>query len=451
MKLFEKIQVEFDLTFVYTITPMVTSIISLKELFHKFIQNAGFHHVYREPSFLVDVQGEVVSEVDGILESLCVSSLIGKRSILFCNSNVELEKMRLLNGIFVIISFVIPERITIPTIFCKSANELKDALEVSLEFSDEARLPVMIVIAKQLSGILMEGTDFSFGSQKTYSNLNKDMFETISSSAILEKFSVAEILLCSKLPQRIISGRLSLNDCGVFFKYLVPFSDVNNRIDLENTFVDEREFDSLKGILKQDDLLLSVRKGQEKSSGENCFRKNLCPGCPFVSIFKNGGYKDCEIFTDIECSSVLELFGMTKLSSNEAYGMFISDINKRYLFIGRYSRFREKFVGKIPKGSVIILKDINRERDFLKAINHPEKALTPNYIFPYACENIIKYKPVRFNLAKCNCFQKGTQPLCVENTFCPALEIGVGKVFLNRDLCTGCNACVKFCPTGALK
>lgn len=430
---------------------MGINIINLKELFDKFIQKFGFNHVYKGSNFIMDIGAEVASEPEVILESLYVSSLLGGRCVLFFNNAPELKNLRLLNGIFIIVSFGIPQKVTVPAIFCKSAQDVKKALEISVEISDETRLPVMIVLAKQLVGSLMEYTDFNFGSQKTYSNLTKELFKTPSTGTIIDKLSVAEALLHIKLSQPKISGLLSLNEYGSFFNYLVPLSNVQNTIDLENTFINSWELGELKGILEQYSLSIPVKKSDEKVFENDYFRKNLCPGCPFVSIFKNINFDSYEVFTDIDCSSVLEQFSMTKLSSNEAYGIFISNVNKKYLFIGRYSRFREKFVDKIPKDSVILLKDMSRKTDFLKVISHPEKAGLPNYVFPYACENIIRYGSVKFNSAKCSCFKKGIEPLCIKNTFCPALELNGNKIFLNSNLCTGCNACIKFCPAGALK
>lgn len=430
---------------------MGINIINLKELFDKFIQKSGFHHVYKGPNFIMDIGAEVASEPEGILESLYVSSLLGGRCLLFLNNPPELKNLRLLNGIFIIVSFDIPKKVTVPAIFCKSAQDIKKALEISIEISDETRLPVMIVVAKQLVGSLMEEIDFNFGNQKTYSNLNKELFKTPSTGAIVDKLSVAEALLNSKLTQPEISGLFSLNQCGTFFKYLVPLSNVQNRIDLDNTFINSWELGELKGILEQYGLSISVKKSDEKVFENNYFRKNLCPGCPFVSIFKNISFDNYEVFTDIVCESIVEKFGITNLNSNEAYGIFMSNVGKKYIFIGRYSRFREKFIDKMPEDSVILLKDMSRKTYFLKVISHPEKAGLPNYVFPYACENIIKYGSVKFNSAKCSCLKKAIEPLCIKNTFCPALELNGDKIFLNTNLCTGCNACLKFCPTGALK
>lgn len=430
---------------------MGINIINLKELFDKFIQKSGFNHVYKGSNFIMDIVAEVTSEPEGILESLYASSLLGGRCVLFSNNAPELKNLRLLNGIFIIVSFGIPQKVTVPAIFCKSAQDVKKALEISIEISDETRLPVMIVVAKQLVGSLMEDTDFNFGSQKIYSNLTKELFKTPSTGTIIDKLSVAETLLHSKLSQPKISGLLSLNKCGSFFKYLVPLSNIENRIESEDTFVNETEFGALKGIFGQYGLSVCVKKSDEKVFENDYFRKSLCPGCPFVSIFKNINFVNYEVFTDIDCESIVKKFGITNLNSNEAYGIFMSNVNKKYIFIGRYSRFREKFVDKMPKDSVILLKDMSRKTDFLKVISHPEKAGLPNYVFPYACENIIKYGSVKFNSAKCSCLKKAIEPLCIKNTFCQALELNGDKIFLNTNLCTGCNACLKFCPTGALK
>lgn len=429
---------------------MSISIISLKELFQKFIQKAFFNHVHKDMNFPLDIQADTGLSEREILESLYSASVLGGRCLCFLNKIGEIKKNRLLNGILVIVSFSVPEKITVPTIFCKSLKDIVKALEVSIELSDEIRLPVAIVISERLAGSFMEDADFRLGTQKSYSNLTKEHFKIMTENTLVDKLSVAEALLSNNFPQQKISGLLSFDKDGNFFKYLVPFSDLKGRIEPENIFVNESESGKLKVVFKQYGLPLFLVKDDEIVP-DSYLRQNLCPGCPFVSVLENINHKNYEIFTDVDCKAVQKKFGICRLDVSEAYGIFISSVNKKYIFIGRYSNFRDKFLDKIPKESVVILKDVNRCGDFFKITGHPEKSGLPNYIFPYACENIIRYKPVKFKPAKCNCIEKGIEPLCIKITSCPALELSDNKVFLNSGLCTGCNACIKPCPTGALK
>ncbi|UOD35798.1 4Fe-4S binding protein [Deferribacteraceae bacterium V6Fe1] len=423
---------------------------STEEIFESFIVNAKFDIVAKEHNFDIQIDGNI-SYLTGaqIPNVLNISAIFGKKCIAFISELSEFKIKNLLSGVFIIVTTSIPKKITIPTLFCKNADQLGFTLEAAYELSLETRLPVNVVLGSKAINSLTKDYTFNISSQQSRQNISKSNIRDIDTTLIVEKLSLAEAILNAKMPNKLKSNLLSLNFDGDFLNYIIPHISPNSVGS--NFKVYKKEIESLKPVLE----LLNIKFDMVEISNNECninTRNALCPGCPFVSIFTNLKLNDYYIFSNIKCKSIYESFGINHMSMDEFYGLLFAEIKQNFLFIANYSDFNQKYLKNVDvKGKIILLKDTEIDREFFKLTKYPYKLAKPNFIFPYSCENINSYKIPKVKSEKCSCIRDGKIADCMTKTSCPAIKTAGSAIKIDPQFCTGCRACVAYCPKGAIK
>jgi hypothetical protein len=421
-----------------------------KEILIEFIDRAKFDIVAVQHNFLLRLEGTVdfLNPVE-IVESLGTSAIFGKKCIAFMDKLPYYKIKNLLSGTFIIVSTKIPDDITIPTLFCKNTEQLGYFLETAYEISLDTRLPINIVLSETSVINFAKEYSFAIDNQQSRQNITKSNLTQAEEYVIEEKLSLAEAILSNKMPNNLEQKILSFKFEGSFFNYIIPHLKPPFKHQIYNAYdMEIKEFANIIGklgitceVIKYNDSINDIKT-----------RPSLCPGCPFVSIFSEMNLKEYFVFSDINCKSIYEIFDIIPLKINEFYGILISEVKQNFLFITNYSSFSQKYLKNVNiDGKVILLKDTDIDREFFKFIKYPFKISKANFIFPYSCDNIASYKIPKLKLEKCTCAANSKIPVCIDNTYCPALKIKGGKIDIDSSFCTGCRACVSYCTNGALK
>lgn len=423
---------------------------STKEIFESFIVNAKFDIVAKEHNFKLKIDSNISYLSKAQLPNvLNISAIFGKKCIAFLSELLEFKIKNLLSGVFIIVTERIPKRITIPTLFCKNAEQIGFTLETAYNLSLETRLPVNVVLGSNAINSFAKDYPFNIGSQQSKQNISKTNIRDIDTATIEEKLTLAEEILNTKMPNNLKSDLLSFDYEGDFFSYIVPNKKTYSMGS--NYKVHKKEVESLRPILE----LLKIKFDTVEISNYEYninIRNALCPGCPFVSIFSNLQLNDYYIFSNIKCESIYESFNINFMSMDEFYGLLLAEVKQNFLFITNYSDFNQKYLKNVDiKGKIILLKDTEIDREFFKLTKYPFKLTNPNFIFPYSCENINSYKIPKIKHEKCSCIKDGKIADCIAKTFCPAIKTDKSSIKIDSQFCTGCRACVAYCQMGAIK
>jgi len=423
---------------------------STEEIFESFIVNAKFDIIAKEHNFNIKIDGNISYLTSAQLPNvLNISAILGKKCIAFISELSQFKIKNLLSGVFIIVTTTIPKYITIPTLFCKNADQLGFTLETAYNLSIETRLPVNVVLGSKSINSLTKDYTFNISSQQSKQNISKSNISDIDTATIVEKLSLAEAILNTKMPNKLESDLLSLNLDGDFLNYIIPHT---KSYPIGSNFkVHKKEVESLKPVLE----LLNIKFDTIEINNHECnidIRNALCPGCPFVSIFTNLNLNDYFIFSNIKCQSIYESFDINHMSMDEFYGLLLAEVKQNFLFITNYSDFNQKYLKNVDiKEKIILLKDAEIDREFFKLTKYPFKLTKPNFIFPYSCENINSYKIPKINPEKCTCIKDGKVADCMAKTFCPAIKTENNFIKIDSQFCTGCRACVAYCQKGAIK
>jgi hypothetical protein len=417
---------------------------TVKEIVEEIVNALKFDIVATEHNFGISFSNSINFLNDKeLLSSLETASLLGSKTLGFVNKVPHFKLKRLINGVCIVISTEVSDTINLPTIFCKSADDFGNLLYTAYELSVETRLMVNLVVSKKLFHSFTKISNFLVDNERNHQKLNKNLLQNTPSETIGERLILAEGILNAKIPNKIDSSTFSFTYQGGFLNYIVP--GILPKIENSKFSVYKDEFSMLLPLINLLDLKVNFIE-HEKDPFEAFY--TICPGCPFLCIFTQLPVKDKIVFSDIKCPSIKTIFSVEYATLSEIYGMAIST-SEDIVYITNYSSFNSKFIRK--NISFILLQDIDADIEYLKKIKEPFKIKSGNIIFPYSCENIVKYRPPKFNLKKCNCLINNKVPDCIEKTHCAAIKRDLKNIALDLHICTGCLACTLVCKERALR
>lgn len=417
---------------------------TVKEIVEEIVNALKFDIVATEHNFGISFSNSINFLNDNeLLSSLETASLLGSKTLGFVNKVPHFKLKRLINGVCVVISTEVSDTINLPTIFCKSADDFGNLLYIAYELSVETRLMVNLVVSKMVFYTFTKFNNLFVDNERSHQKLHKNLLQDTHYEMIGEKLILAEGILNAKIPNKIDFNTFSFKYQGGFLNYIVP--GILPKIKKSTLSVYKDEFYTLLPLINLLDLKVNFIE-HEKPPIE-AFH-TICPGCPFLCIFTQLPVKDKIVFSDIKCPSIKTIFSVEYATLSEIYGMAIST-SEDIVYITNYSSFNSKFIRK--NISFILLQDTDADIEYFKKIKDPFKIKSGNIIFPYSCENIVKYRLPKFNPKKCNCLINNKVPDCIEKTHCAAIKRDIKNIALDLNICTGCLACTLVCKERALR
>lgn len=426
------------------------------QILEDFLTRDNFQVIYKDQSFPMMIDAGITEFSSGeALSYLLSSSLTGSKSIGFFKSIQYVSHRYFLRGECLLITTEIPEAISVPTIFCKDIDFFPAKLPAALKISFETKLPVMLVLSEN---IVNNYTDTDMGecdTDRVTPYISQAVLDNkYGQNELMEQYLLAETLLAKLFdkPTGDLS-QMAFSDSGYpFFDYIVPF--VRNKVidsmsSMQKIKVPDVEFELMNYVKKH--FALDVNIESYKANGAIHLKREICPGCPFVSLFNNVDLKDKIVVTDIQCKTIHKAYSLNLGSVSEVAGYSCNMKNSKLCFIGNSSNFHPKYLKHMENVLFYILKDIDSTPPGLPKVSRPSKMKKVSSVFPYSCNNIANYSKMVVKPRKCNCFTNGSSYICVDETSCPAIFIKDNFAQINPEKCTGCGSCKVVCPHGAIK
>jgi ferredoxin-like protein FixX len=424
----------------------------ISSLFEEFIDRYKFGTVYAEQNFPFYNKGNShitlnLLSLDKATNILKSSAESGISSIGFFQHtpNIPLVDYHI-NNALIFIAFHC-DYIYMPTIFVKSFDELTKSLSFTFNESKKHRLPISIIISEELAineitnKLYIENIEFIKSNLNEYNKINISSLIN-SLNDINEDFknhfnnnASHEITLFSLRENR-----------ATFFNYLIPMLQTPYRELLEKNnpltvLADEEEF--IKRLCFQ--FNINVQLNCTESLDAVHHRDILCPGCPFLVLFKRVKLECDNVYTSINCNTVGRIFEAKKCRITDFIGFTLMENQVNDYFIGNFSDFEPSYMGK----NIIYLNNLNEAEE--KLLRNNVTFNRKNKIFDYSCNNIQKNKPLKVTQRKCKCLKEDKYPICIKETHCPAIFISDNTVQINEKYCVGCMACKISCPYRAIR
>lgn len=429
-----------------------------KEIITEFVERYSFTNIYTDKSLpLGNKQSSLFLDNQNAISFLLASSLTGCKSIGFFSKLPSIHVTHSLRGECVFISRDIPDKIDIPTIFCRQPEDLTNILVLAIKVSSESKLPVSIVISDNVINNYTIGEKISCDLIRTSAYLHHNTFKTVITPSYIENcINTAENIISQQLKNDIKDTFISFNDSQLpFFSYLMPIA-APKEIDVVKTnyytsYSDEAY--KIENMINSSYGLSLTINSVENEEVKQETKDFLCAGCPIVNVLIK--MKDSEkiIFTDIDCKGIQKAFNVNTTSFDSYLGLISDNLSTKTIFIGSASNYKQLHNKMLKNGQVIFLNDCDISNiSICSTVKHPKKLnADKNQLFPYSCRNIKNYTKVKINAKKCNCITDNKEPLCIEKTKCPALYIKNDKITIDSNNCSGCLSCKTVCTYGAIK
>lgn len=424
----------------------------ISKLLEEFVDRYNFGTVYKEQNFPFyksdnsHVIFNMLSPAEAI-NILKASSANGNNSIGFFEQTPDIPLISYnLNSPLIFITFS-TRYIYMPTIFVKSIEELTKSLSFAYNASNKHRLPINIIISKELkvnltpNKLYIESVEFI---KSTPNESKRPSITTLIDSLknINEDF---ERYFNHKDESQI--ELLSLNDNrGSFLNYLIPMIQTPYKETLEGIeaiaiLEDEEEF--IKTLCCQFDINVQLNTTNLPESVKTM--DILCPGCPFLVLFKKEKLQCDNIYTNIKCNTIKRIFQVKEGNLTDFIGLTLEQKVHKDYYVGNLSEFEATYTNN----NVIYLNNFKAEEEkmFFNKIKY-NKSIK---IFDYSCNNVPKSKPSKVNLRKCKCIKEHKDPCCIQETLCPAIFINGETVQINDKYCVDCKVCKIVCPYRAIK
>lgn len=428
-----------------------------REIIAEFIERHNFSHILTDGGLPFGKDGAYI-RMDGkeAVEFMVSSAFTGGKVLGFFSQLPAVSIERAVRGECIFISRRLPERIDVPTLFCRRSDDIADVLVLAFKTAADCNLPISVIISD-------DALNNYAASSKTISDLArispylhpaafKNIFDDASFAACV---SVAENAFAAAFKSiKTDSDILSFADSDLpFFSYLLPGVPPENAEILRGKTIKSaaKEAKAIACVLNNSYALgVSFENMEEENVPQAA--DFLCQGCPFVSIFARIKDKDTVFFTDIKCEGVLSFFPLNNISLASYMGLLSDGLNVKTMFIGSASGYKPSYDSLLRNGRVIFLNDCALSGiNICSSVKHPKKITgTKNSLFPYGCANIKKYSRVGVNYRKCRCIKNGESPVCTAVVRCPAIYVKNDTVAIDGNVCTGCLACKIACPFGAV-
>lgn len=424
----------------------------ISNLLEEFIGRYNFNTVYKEQNFPFykkdssHVIFNMLSPAKAI-NILKASSEKGNNSIGFFKQTPDIPLINYhLSNALILITFS-THYIYMPTIFVKSIEDLTKSLSFAYNTSKKHRLPINIIISNELevnlttSKLYIENVEFI---KPTPNESKKDSITSLIDSLKNANEDFKNYYNHNGDNQIDL---LSLNNArGTFIDYLIPWMQTPYKERLKDTgaisiLEDEEEF--IKRLCYQFDIDVQLNTTNLPESVKTM--DMLCPGCPFLVLFKKDKLQCNNIYTNINCNTIKRIFQVKEGNLIDFIGLTLEQKENNDYYVSNLSDFEAAYASK----NVIYLNNFTPEEEkiFFNNIKHNRDIIT----FNYSCNNIPKSKPSKVILRRCKCIKEHKFPVCIQETLCPAIFIKGETVQINDKYCVDCKACKIVCPYRAIK
>lgn len=463
---------------------------TIQEFIMDTIDHYNFKLIYKENNYPflkkldAHIQGLPAQEA---LQMIIFNSVAGNPSIGFFNKLPMLDNVYKVKTSCILVSLTPPDDIKLPTFFQTKKDDLPNVLNSAIIASKNYGLPAVVVIPEsQLNNIISQELIHADSEQispsisqselhamsaisihKTSTDIDKEVASNVTSMLSYE--DVKDLpYFTSKLIKKV-ENKTSEKSIIVsfeyenFFSYLSPtnyeqeIQTLCDTVKTENVnlYIDNLSYELLNNLTPH--IMRELENYLYVYEHKNYIEKSdvkLCPGCPFPTVL-NKTPSNTLVLSDVECRLVRDRYGLANVKAGELVGLANSGIQSKVIFIGNLSNFHSTYLKYVNNKSVSIVllsdTDINplhSFKDFNKIYKYKP---TQHAMLPYSCDNIKKYKPLSIKEKKCSCLSGDNKvALCIEKTNCPALYEKDGKIYIQQDLCTGCENCVPCCPFKAI-
>jgi len=423
-----------------------------KELITEFISKSNFIQIYSDPNLNFIISDELINfDKDKVIDFLLSSAVAGHKAIGFFKELPMFETKQFVRGDCILITNSLPVSINLPTLFCKELDKLSMILCMAMKLSNEIKLPIIVVISDNVLNnfTTAELQYYDYNRVSGYIS-DKSFSDTINPSVMDELMIATKNILDKVIPNEKKYKAISFYNRHLpFFNYLLPTSETEEKYAYEIN-VPEDEYEQLRKLLKNNCYRLKIDNTIVVNKFNIELHDYLCPGCPFLVYFTEQYNENIIYFTDIQCEGIKKKYNIIHTSIESYIGINSQTIRNETVFIGRASAYNPNYLPLLKLGKIILLNNANiKSIDKFVKIKHPKDMVKDVnlLLFPYSCYNIKRYKLVKTNKKACNCDQDVDlkYPICIDKLDCAAISI-TDKVSINKDLCTGCRACIKVCP-----
>lgn len=428
-----------------------------KEIITEFVERYNFANIYTDNSLPIgNNQSSLFFKNSEAISFLLASSITGSKNIGFFRLLPNVNVTHPLRGECIFISRQLPDKIDIPTIFCRKPEELSKILVLAIKASSESKLPISVVMSDNAVNNYTISEKITCDLVRASAYLHKNTYQTKMTQSNLEDcYNTVENIFNQNLDNNISDTLISFNDSkSSFFSYLMPNKAPDKILSSKSKYSSyEDEVYQIEKLLNNTYSLNISIDSTEKDEHLPEFKDFLCPGCPIVNIIAKLKNDETIIFTDIDCKGVEKAFNINIASFETYLGIISDNLSVKTIFIGSASNYKQYHNKMLKNGQVIFLNDCNINNiPICTTIKNPKKLTTnKNQLFPYSCSNIKNYNKVKINLKKCNCLEENKEPICIDKVKCPAFYVKDNKVYIDNNTCTGCVACKIVCPNGAIK
>ncbi len=427
------------------------------EIITEFISRCNFVQIYSDYSFSLFGAGDEFLGIgaEKSLDILYSSAIAANRVIGFFDNLPSFIPEYSTKGGCLLITKTLPAVVATPVLFCKSLDVFPNLLANALRISNEISLPVIIVVSDNIFNNFVKSSNNSYDHNRIAGYIYKQSFANkLTVEQFAEKMVTAEQLLNELMPNNDNYKEISFTEPEKpFINYILPLRS-NEHPALIDVEVSKKEYDRIYKTLSTKYNLIVSEKTDSCSIASVGLKEYLCPGCPFLVYFTMQYDKSTLYFTDIDCKGMLKKYNINRVPFEYFIGINSSQLNVRTVFIGKASSFNSLYLSMLRSGSVVLLNDADYKsvNGFKKIKNIYKPFLDHNFVLlPYSCNNIKNYKPVSLKYSKCDKCADLDYPLCITETNCVALSYRYEKILVNKDLCTGCKACVTICRKAAIK
>ena len=427
------------------------------EIITEFISRCNFVQIYSDYSFGLFGAGDEFLGVDAekSLDILYSSAIAANRVIGFFETLPPFIPEYATKGGCILITKTLPVIVSTPVLFCKSLDVFPNLLATALRVSNEISLPVIVVVSDNIFNNFVKSGNNSYDHNRISGYIYKQSFSNkLTIEQFADKMVLADQLLNELMPNRDNYKEISFKEPHKpFLNYILPLygNDHSALIDIE---VSKKEYDSLYKTLSVRYNVKISEKADIDSNIKVELKEYLCPGCPFLVYFTMHRDKSILYFTDINCEGMLKKYEINYVPFEYFVGINSSQLNVNTVFIGKASSFNASYFPMIRSGSVVLLNDADyKSVNGFKKIKNIQKHFVENkfLLLPYSCNNIKSYKPASLKYSKCDKCADLEYPLCITETSCVALSYRYEKILVNKELCTGCKACVTVCRKAAIR
>lgn len=427
------------------------------EIITEFISRCNFVQIYSDYSFGLFGAGDEFLGVSAekSLDILYSSAIAANRVIGFFEKLPPFIPEYATKGGCILITKTLPSVVSTPVLFCKSLDVFPNLLATALKVSNEISLPVIVAVSDNIFNNFVKSGNNSYDHNRIAGYIYKQSFANkLTAGQFADKMVSADQLLSELMPNNDNYKEISFAEPQKpFINYILPiYGDEHpTLIDVE---VDKKEYDSIYNTLSTRYNIIITEKKNTDSCISVDLKEYLCPGCPFLVYFSMHYDKSTLYFTDINCEGMLKKYNINHVPFEYFVGINSSQLNVSTVFIGKASSFDSLYFHMLRSGSVALLNDAEyKSIAGFKKIKNTQKPFSENnfVLLPYSCNNIKTYKTASLKYSKCDKCADIDYPLCITETNCVALSYRYEKILVNKELCTGCKACVTVCRKAAIR